>query len=151
VASDRGEEAASDRYFDEALAHYRAAGDSRGEAVALGDLGTRLHNRGNLAEARTLYLESLRLRRRLSDRYGIAVMLNNLGEILEATGETEAAAVFFTHAERAFREMQAREVDVPAEGLRRLAAAGLDWQRIHAAAAVTPWESLIGQTTGPGP
>jgi predicted ATPase/class 3 adenylate cyclase len=133
--------------YEAALQHRRAAGDARGEAETLGNMGVLAQNLGQTARARQLYLESLRVARTLRDRYSIAILLNNLGELAEAGGELELAVPLFEHARQIFQETQSGYVDHPQEALGRIESrVGADrWSDLRLAAGRTDWEQLIEQ------
>lgn len=145
------------RLYQEALKHRQRAGDARGEAETLGNLGVLAYNAEDYAEARRLYHSSLDLLRRLRDRQWIAVMLYNLGELAEldlnleagaAEGlnkDLETAVILYTHSERIFREIQSAMVVAPAEKLEALQEKCRPelWNRLQNLALEKTWEQII--------
>jgi predicted ATPase/class 3 adenylate cyclase len=151
LASRRGDAPLSRRLYQESLTHFRATGDLRDEAVALGDLGALAQeHEHDCAEARRLYQQSLALRHALRDRWGVAVMLNNLGELAEIDGDVETAIALFTHAERLFRDLHSAFAAVPAEALQRLAERiGTERsEELRVAARRLTWEEAIARAKG---
>jgi tetratricopeptide (TPR) repeat protein len=148
LAAARGDAAEERRRNEEALSHRRAAGDARGVAETLGNLGGAAYDAGDFDAARRLYSESLALRRELRDRHGIALMLNNLGELAEREGNLEVAVVLLTHAERIFRELKSSYLPIPIAALERLAGQ-LDktrWAELRVAGEQKSWEAAISRT-----
>jgi predicted ATPase/class 3 adenylate cyclase/Flp pilus assembly protein TadD len=144
LASRRGETHQARHLYEEALCHRRAAGDARGEAETLGDLGAIAHNAGDLPAARRLYHESLALYQALCYPYGVAITLNNLGELAEAEGKLESSIGLFVHAERILRDLQAAHAAVPTGHLQRLRQQlGADrFAELRAAPEHVSWEDL---------
>ncbi len=145
AAASRGEYHEAVRLYGEALQHRRAAGDARGEAETLGNLGVLAHQSKDLAEARERYLDSLKIHRALRDRFGIAVMLTNLGEVAAAEKDESTALTFFSHAARLFSSLQSPyEAYVHEQtALLRGGQDDLAWREVCAAAAMIPWEDRI--------
>jgi tetratricopeptide (TPR) repeat protein len=123
LASRREDVDASRRLYEDSLAERKAAGDVRGAAETLGNLGVAAYKQGQFAEARRLYEESLRLSQSAGDSQGIALMCHNLGEIAEQDGDAPGAVRLFFHAERIFRELQSAYAAAPTEALARLSEA----------------------------
>jgi tetratricopeptide (TPR) repeat protein len=73
--------------FDDALIHWRAVGDVRGEAGSLGNLATIARRRGEHSESRQLCLESLRRYVDLDLTEGVLDMLAALACLDVARGE----------------------------------------------------------------
>src|SRR5262249_49949201 len=148
----RSETGEARRLYEEALCHRRRAGDIRGEAETLGNLGTLAHWAGEYDEARRLYREGLSLRRSLRDRYGVAVMLHNLGELAEIERDLERAAGLFLNAERLLQDVQSAEAIAPADALRRLSEQ-LGGERLASLRAVVErlaWDELVeGRSEAP--
>jgi predicted ATPase/class 3 adenylate cyclase len=76
----------------EALELAEASGDIRGAAIAKGNLGYHLFERGDEQRAVVLIEEALAGHRALADVYGIAACLSNLAEFALRRGDLEAAA-----------------------------------------------------------
>jgi tetratricopeptide (TPR) repeat protein len=156
AASRRGSRQEAQGLYEAALQQRRAAGDLRGEAETLANLGVLAHPpasrvpAGDLSAARRLYLDSLSLRRTLGDRHGIATMLNNLAELAEAQADVERAVSLFSAAERIFRELGSTHVAVPAEALQRLARSVEPerWTELHTKSQSTTWEELLERWQG---
>jgi tetratricopeptide (TPR) repeat protein len=70
----------------------QAAGDRRRVTIALNNLGTLAHDRGDHAAARDHYARSLRIKRELGDGRGTAVALLNLGALDNDLGRYADAA-----------------------------------------------------------
>jgi DNA-binding CsgD family transcriptional regulator len=77
---------------------YRKAGDRRGVANALGDLGSLALDRGDYERATSLLEESLALYRELGESEGIIGILDSLGVLASARGDSERSAVYFREA-----------------------------------------------------
>jgi tetratricopeptide (TPR) repeat protein len=110
-------------HYQEALSHRRAAGDLRGEAETLRNLGVLEKEMGKNPEAFRHYLEGLRMAEVIGDQAGIAVLLFNLGEIAEESGEMKVALALNRHAESIFADLGSPLVSYPRETLVRLRAA----------------------------
>jgi CHAT domain-containing protein len=81
--------------FEEALRLARAAGDRRGEAVVLGNIGVCHKNLGDYPRAMQFHEQSLLLKRRLDDREQIGRTLSNIGQVRWLQGRyTEALAAY---------------------------------------------------------
>ncbi|MEU9347172.1 tetratricopeptide repeat protein [Streptomyces sp. NPDC048278] len=81
------------------------AGDRRGEADALCDLGRARHATGDYRAAAELYARALAIHQELGDRYGEANDLHELGRIRLLTGEIREAAWLHEQALTAFRAL----------------------------------------------
>lgn len=87
-----GDRARAETLYREALDGYRAAGDRRGAAVALMNLGSlEADLRLNFAAARTLFEQSLECFRDLGISVNMATVLANLGEICAHEGDYAGA------------------------------------------------------------
>ncbi len=75
------------RHLDAAMALFSSAGDDRGVASTIDDLGKLAWLKGDYASSERLLRDGLARRRRLGDRRSIALSLNNLGIVLVETGE----------------------------------------------------------------
>jgi Tfp pilus assembly protein PilF len=76
----------------EALELAEASGDIRGAAIAKGNLGYHLFERGDERRAVMLIEEALAGHRELADVYGIAACLSNLAQFALRRGDLDAAA-----------------------------------------------------------
>ncbi|NUO52949.1 MAG: tetratricopeptide repeat protein [Polyangiaceae bacterium] len=74
-------------HLDAALALFSKAGDERGVASTIDDLGKLAWLKGDYPAAEKALRDGLARRRRLGDRRSIALSLNNLGIVLQETGE----------------------------------------------------------------
>jgi Flp pilus assembly protein TadD len=135
------------RLYHQALTHRRTAGDLRGEAETLSDLGAVAHETRSYAEANRLYHESLVLYRAVRYPYGIAIILNNLGELAEVNGDPSTAIAFFLHAQRILRDLQSADERIIAEHLQRLREQlGAErFAELRQAAERTKWEEIVEQ------
>ncbi|HEU0116862.1 MAG TPA: tetratricopeptide repeat protein, partial [Thermomicrobiales bacterium] len=88
LALGQGDFDAATTYADQALAHYRAVGDRRGEAIALLSLGTAADRQGDYRHAIAFYEAGVAILRELGDRHRLAKGLNGLGLALSNAGET---------------------------------------------------------------
>jgi tetratricopeptide (TPR) repeat protein len=82
-----GDKVEAARHFQAALELLRGAGDARGIAAALTNLGAIAFEAGRVDEASERYREALRFQRELCDVSGIASSLFNLGEAVELKGQ----------------------------------------------------------------
>jgi len=87
LARRQGEYARAAALHEEALALWRALGDTRGVSVALGNLGRVALRQGDEARALALLEETLRLKHRVGDTRGSAGTLTSLGRIAARRGE----------------------------------------------------------------
>lgn len=77
--------------LEEALALFRAAGDTRGESVALNNIGYNHIVTGHPEQALTYLTESVDLSRRLGNRDHEAEVLDTMGEAYAVAGDWELA------------------------------------------------------------
>jgi CHAT domain-containing protein/Tfp pilus assembly protein PilF len=77
--------------YHEALELYRRAGDHKGEAVTLDNIGLVYDSLGERQKALEKYNESLPIRRAVGDRRGEAATLNNIGLLHWSMGEMQKA------------------------------------------------------------
>jgi predicted ATPase/tetratricopeptide (TPR) repeat protein len=82
---------AAELYKEAMDAHHRE-GNSRGECLALSNLGTVEHMQNNYVEASAHYVRALELARTTDDMYGMAMPLTNLGILAMQHGEYDRAA-----------------------------------------------------------
>jgi predicted ATPase len=87
--------AAAEPLYWQALALYRACGDSFGLRQSLNNLGWALQEVGRAAEARALLQEALDLNSRVGDDWDLMVSHENLGELELAAGQHAVAACHF--------------------------------------------------------
>jgi predicted ATPase/Flp pilus assembly protein TadD len=148
----RGEMDEAERLYQESLAQQRQAGDARGQAETLGDLGALAYRGEDYVEARRLYRESLDLFRSLRDRRGIAAQLYNLGELEERDDDHYTAVALYIHAGRLFRELQSPLAAIPTEALQRLKEQlGPErWEPVLAAAESATWEEALAPRAAAG-
>ncbi len=88
-----------------ALAAARTAGDRRGQACVLNQLGTVQDLTGDYPAATASQTQALQLSRDLGDRRGQAWALNQLGTVQRLTGEYPAAAASLTQALQLSRDL----------------------------------------------
>lgn len=81
LASVQGDHTGAQERYTQSLQAWQRAGDLRGQAAVLGNLGILALNRNDRLEARRLGERSLALRRRIKDLEGIANALSNLGTL----------------------------------------------------------------------
>jgi CHAT domain-containing protein/Tfp pilus assembly protein PilF len=84
--------------YEEALKHWRAAGDRAGEAITLNNIGGVYDALGEKQKALDYYSQALPLRRAVGDRAGEAVTLNNIGGVYDALGEKQEALDYLNQA-----------------------------------------------------
>src|SRR5215510_1748032 len=77
--------------YHEALDLYRRAGDRKGEAETLSNIGEVYYLLGETQKALEKFNEALPLRRAAGDRTGEAITLNNIGEVYRSLGEMQKA------------------------------------------------------------
>ena len=107
--------------FEEALAISREVGYSRGEALALHNLGMARLNLGETAQARRDLEQALPLRRQTGDRQGEASTLLALGKVHQAEGDLETAATVMRQALKLAEAIEATFLKADAHfGLARL-------------------------------
>ncbi|HET7095080.1 MAG TPA: tetratricopeptide repeat protein, partial [Thermomicrobiales bacterium] len=88
LAIGQGDFAAAVAYADQALAHFRAVGDRRGEATALGKQGIAIERQGEFARAIAIYEQVVAMWRELGDRHGLSRGLNDLAMAVWGAGDT---------------------------------------------------------------
>jgi tetratricopeptide (TPR) repeat protein len=91
--------------YQNALLHYRKAGDMHGQAEILRRLGHLAKSRGHLKEAREFYVNSRRCFNQIGDNYAEAAVLLDLGQVLESLGEQDAAGAAYREANRALLDV----------------------------------------------
>jgi predicted ATPase/class 3 adenylate cyclase len=84
--------------FEESLRLYREAGDRKGVARSLMNLGNARSRAGEYGQARALFEESLSLYRALDEPVGMNGALLNLGDAYRAEGDAERAIARFEEA-----------------------------------------------------
>jgi tetratricopeptide (TPR) repeat protein len=84
--------------YHEALELYRRAGDRRGEAETLNNIGLVYWSLGERQKALDKLDEALPIRREVGDRRGEGVTLNNLGLVYRLSGETQKGVDKFNEA-----------------------------------------------------
>lgn len=94
-AMQRGDYISAQATCEEALALFRALGQSYGLSQALNFLGDLARLQGDYATAAAHYRESLPLARQAGVRSDIASLLHNLGYVALAQGDTNQAAALF--------------------------------------------------------
>jgi tetratricopeptide (TPR) repeat protein len=95
LAQHLGDLDAATDYAARSLAGYRAAGNRRGEGVALSLLGDLERQRGELDAAQPRYEQYLAIMREVKDQAGIGVALYKLGQIAELKHEFADAEGYF--------------------------------------------------------
>jgi predicted ATPase/DNA-binding SARP family transcriptional activator len=108
--------------LDEALGHFRSAGDRSGEALTLAHLGHLARSAGDLGAARADLEAAVALRSELGERRDAGVGLLGLGLVHGAAGDPDAARNAFTAALRRFEATD----DLPA-----MAGARLNWALVE--------------------
>jgi tetratricopeptide (TPR) repeat protein len=91
VAEATGEFAIAKQRFEEGLAQFRDAGESRGEAMCLSNLGIIARKQGKLTQAEQYHKRSLDIFQHLPGRYVEAATLGNLGTVAQNNGDFERA------------------------------------------------------------
>jgi predicted ATPase len=81
--------------LEESAELYRRAGDRRGVALAVNNLGLTAMNTGNLEAARRLFGEAVGVMRELGDQQGLAVGALNAGYVAAQEGDAETASRSF--------------------------------------------------------
>jgi len=89
--------------YQEALELRRRAGDRRGEAKTLSNIGEVYYILGETQNALEKFNEALPLRRAVGDRTGEAYTLNNIGEVYRLLGEMRKALEKYNEALPIFR------------------------------------------------
>ena len=83
--------------FAQALA-LRPAGDLRGRAKTLGDMGILYSRLGDKQKAMQYHIESLALKRKVRDPLGEAITLHNIGQLHSALGDKQKALEYYNLA-----------------------------------------------------
>ncbi|HEY8285561.1 MAG TPA: DUF6788 family protein [Chloroflexota bacterium] len=83
----QGDYAEALAHYEQALALYRALGNTRGVAALLGNVGLVVKEQGDYDQAARLYEDSLATYRDLEDTRGMANALNNLGIVAGDQGD----------------------------------------------------------------
>jgi len=86
------------------VALWKAAGNQRREAEALGDLATAHHDQGDDRAALEGYQAALTLRREVGDRVGEAQTISGIGSALSALGDHRQSIAYATRALALLRE-----------------------------------------------
>jgi CHAT domain-containing protein len=84
--------------WEEALKLYREAGNRRGEAGTLNNIGGVYSDLGEKQKALEYYSQSLPLSRALGDRSGEAGTLNNIGGVYSDLGEKQKALEYYNQS-----------------------------------------------------
>lgn len=92
-------------HLEAALALFEDAGDERGVASTVDDLGKLHWLRGDYQKALASTQRALVLRRKIGDRRSIALSLNNLGLVYQDSGQFKLALDAFEQALRIRREI----------------------------------------------
>jgi tetratricopeptide (TPR) repeat protein len=92
-------------HLEASLALFEDAGDDRGIASTVDDIGKLHWLRGDYAKALEYTQRSLTMRRKLGDRRSIALSLNNLGLVYQDSGQFKLALDAFEQALRIRREI----------------------------------------------
>jgi non-specific serine/threonine protein kinase len=100
-----GDEDATERFEQEALAIRRRSGDLEGLAETLHNFGYLHHRRGDQRRATESHTECLEIRERLGDIAGIAAQLNALGEIARAEEDWSRAREFYDGSLAKYRQV----------------------------------------------
>jgi tetratricopeptide (TPR) repeat protein len=102
---ERGAVGEAERHLEAARALYLRAGDERGVASTLDDLGKLHWMRGDLTRAMELTQAGLAMRKRLGDARSIALSLNNLGLVYQDAGKRPQAREAFEQSLSIRREV----------------------------------------------
>ncbi len=100
--------------FERALSLYQAAGDRRGEAIALGLIGNCHKRFGDFPKALDHLDRSLAMKRELGDHLEEGKTLSNLGLVYWEKGEYPAAVDHLTRAIAIGREISDRQLEASA-------------------------------------
>lgn len=95
LAERRGEPAAAQDSYEQALAISRDLGEEGLQAALLSDLGDVAGARGNHRAARGYYQQALAIDERRGDEYGMCICLSNLGLTAQSMGDPAGARGFF--------------------------------------------------------
>jgi predicted ATPase/class 3 adenylate cyclase len=88
----------ADARLQEALDHYRTAGDRRGIAETLNHIGWARFFAGDVDSARSLTESALAIHEERGDRHGIALSVTNLGGIALQRGDLQQALALYERA-----------------------------------------------------
>ncbi|MBO0856945.1 MAG: CHAT domain-containing protein [Chloracidobacterium sp.] len=97
--------------YQEALELYRRAGDRKGEAEILNNIGAVYWSLGEMQKALEKFNEALPLRREAGDRRGEAVTLHYMGAVYRSIGEMQKALEKYDEALSLSREVGDRGVE----------------------------------------
>ncbi|HEX5506341.1 MAG TPA: LuxR C-terminal-related transcriptional regulator, partial [Thermomicrobiales bacterium] len=145
LAQHRAEFAVAAAYHKRSLALYRALGDRRGIAAALGELGFEARLEGKLTRSARLLAASLALCRAADDRPGLAFALLQRGETAWAQGDTACARASIEEALAYYQERGDRRMVAIARaelGLVAWRERALDLAATHFAAALAEHDAL---------
>jgi CHAT domain-containing protein/tetratricopeptide (TPR) repeat protein len=84
--------------YEEALAHWQAAGEQAEQARTLHNIGFVYNRLGEIRKALDYYLQALPLRRASQDRRGEALTLNNIGQVHKSLREAQKAIDYYSQA-----------------------------------------------------
>ena len=104
----QGDHETTRRHYEASLAAYRAAGDRRGTAEALYNLGYAYSVEGDREAARLAHQESLALYREMGDRRGIANALHAVGYVSFLEGDYAASRPRIEEAQALYRAIDDR-------------------------------------------
>jgi predicted ATPase/DNA-binding CsgD family transcriptional regulator len=93
-----GDDKAAAGQFEDAVGHWRRAGDEAGIVTALNNVALATMDTGDLARARQLLEEVLDIKRRLGSPRSIALGLVNLAHVMVRAGDPEPAGQALTEA-----------------------------------------------------
>ncbi len=142
----KGDVEAARAFLNRGMTLFKAAGDEKGVAACLGDLGELAGRQGSYDRAFKLVNEALDLQRKLENKPSIGVCLHRLGHI-------EAARASYTQAERYLEEALAlrREINDMGGTAQTLSAlAFVLFNRGDLDAAITRWEAALGLSEAVG-
>ncbi len=105
VFRDTGNLDEASHHLEAAMALFLAAGDERGVASSIDDIGKLQWLKGEYAAALVSLKDGLSRRRKLGDRRSIALSFNNLGNVLQETGQFADAIDAFENALTIRREI----------------------------------------------
>ncbi|MFN8474707.1 MAG: tetratricopeptide repeat protein [Anaerolineae bacterium] len=99
LAYGNGDDAAAQRFEEEASAIFKEIGDKPGASWVLYRLGMVFHSQGDYPSADATFRECLALFRELGDTRGIGTALHSLGEVALAQGRYRDARSFYEQAQ----------------------------------------------------
>jgi tetratricopeptide (TPR) repeat protein len=82
-------------YYQRALNILRSAGDNKGTAMALNNIGAIYNNKGQINIALKYYDESLKIQESINDKKGIAYSLSNIALILRDKGDIKGSIDYY--------------------------------------------------------